>query len=30
MKDKVVPVNTFPPVINWQFDFLPLYQIPIP
>ena len=29
MKDNVVPVNTFAPVINWQFDFLPLHQMPI-
>ena len=30
MKDNVVPVNTFPPILNWQFDFLLLHHMPIP
>ena len=30
MKDNVVPVNTFPPIINSQFAFLLLDHMPIP
>ena len=22
MKDNVIPLNTFPPIINWNFNFL--------
>ena len=29
-KDNVVPVNTFPAIINWQFAFLLLHHMPIP
>ena len=30
MKANVVPVNTFPPIINWQFVFLFLIHMLIP
>ena len=30
MKDNVVPVNTFPPIKNWQFVFLLLIHMSVP
>ena len=30
MKDNVVPANTFPLIINWEFAFLLLYLMLIP
>ena len=29
MKDNVVPANTFPPIIDWQFTFLLLHHMPV-
>ena len=30
MKDNVVPANIFPPIMNCEFDFLPLNLMLIP